>query len=304
MDLRNGAPVAVLNGDEFKDLEGEDYIVSAANATKIEPKAIQNLYYHQMGGNDIKKCSVLAIPSVMEKGIILQPWRQGHNKKLKTGVMAAPITIGGTRYVCCVVISRNVSKKISPYAIQLFTAQQIEEMVGDNIVHDGANTTSQSSDATNSTPLSVAKILQKYLLGNRNEENNQPTNNQETNENKIMNKKQVIRLTESQFHQIVKETVKNVLRKGTLKESTDCYTMEDWKNDGTLNLEIGQEVDDEVLNQLINGVPPHYLHHGYFQAGEPYDSDRKTWEPLYMTFNGNTYIGLKPSMYKQFKQHA
>ena len=93
---------------------------------------------------------------------------------------------------------------------------------------------------------------------------------------------------------IVSEEVKRVLR-----ESSDCYTMDDWRKDGTINLEIGQEVDNEVLNQLINGVPPHYLQYGVFQPGEAFDMDRNTWENLYMTFKGNTYIGLKPSLRKQ-----
>ena len=46
-------------------------------------------------------------------------------------------------------------------------------------------------------------------------------NNQETNENKIINKKQVIRLTESQFHQIVKESVKQILREENVSKSFD-----------------------------------------------------------------------------------
>lgn len=43
-------------------------------------------------------------------------------------------------------------------------------------------------------------------------------NNQETNENKIMNKKQVIRLTESQFKQIVSESVKRIFSEGELSD--------------------------------------------------------------------------------------
>ncbi len=57
-----------------------------------------------------------------------------------------------------------------------------------------------------------------------------------------MNRKQVIRLTESQFHQIVKESVKNVLKE-SLEIDTDLAgyggePYDDYENRGEYSLEV------------------------------------------------------------------
>ncbi len=136
----------------------------------MDKSSVQNLYYHYMGGNEMMKSSILAVPIVIEKGVIIQPWRKGHNKNLKTGVTAAPISIGGIRYICCVVNTRNAQKKISPYSIRLFDNTQIRDMLQSNIVHHSTTSTSQPSDTSNANPLTVAKVLQKYLLANNSQE--------------------------------------------------------------------------------------------------------------------------------------
>ena len=51
------------------------------------------------------------------------------------------------------------------------------------------------------------------------------------------------------------------------------YTKKDWKRDGILNIQVGQEVSNNVVNQLINGVPPAYYNLGVFQLGEPHCAD-------------------------------
>lgn len=76
----------------------------------------------------------------------------------------------------------------------------------------------------------------------------------------------------------------------------ETYTMQDWKRDGSLRPAIGQEVSDEVLDELINCLPPTYWAGGWFQTGEPYTHDTDTGRALYMTFFGNEYRGLKPNI--------
>lgn len=239
LDLLRDSPIIEIKGDEFVGLEGNEYIEAAYLQTNINKKAIQDLYYHYMGGNEIKKSSILAIPSVYKCGIVIQPWRKGHNKKQDTGVMAAPISINGTKYICCIVTEKN--KKIEyPYAIRLFDLKQIEELICNNIVRDGSETTSLSSDKAKSNPLTVAKVLQKYLIAKKNEENNafapyrddlrhmqsyqngwgsatQAEINWWRNKNIGEGKQQkqspgvIIRLTESDLHRIVKESISRIL---------------------------------------------------------------------------------------------
>ena len=220
MDLINDAPIVSLNGNEFVGVEGEDYVNRVITKLGMDKSSIQNLYYHYMGGNEIMKSSFLAVPIVIEKGVIIQPWRKGHNKNLKTGVTAAPISIGGIRYICCVVNTRNAQKKNSPYSIRLFDNTQIRDMLQSNIVHHSTTSTSQPSDTSNANPLTVAKVLQKYLLDKNSQEkdvaDNEDNNSTDTtNENKQYNKnrnmKQTIKLRESELKRIISESVKSVL---------------------------------------------------------------------------------------------
>ena len=220
MDLINDAPIVSLNGNEFVGVEGEDYVNRVITKLGMDKSSVQNLYYHYMGGNEIMKSSILAVPIVIEKGVIIQPWRKGHNKNLKTGVTAAPISIGGIRYICCVVNTRNAQKKNSPYSIRLFDNTQIRDMLQSNIVHHSTTSTSQPSDTSNANPLTVAKVLQKYLLDKNSQEkdvaDNEDNNSTDTtNENKQYNKnrnmKQTIKLRESELRRMIAESVKSVL---------------------------------------------------------------------------------------------
>ena len=211
MDLLNDAAIISINGDEFVGLEGEEFVRTVSSQLNMDANAVQRLYYHYMGGNETLKSSILAVPHILNKGEIMQPWRKGHNKRMQTGIMAAPISIGGVWYLCCVVSTKNAQKKTVPYSIRLFDRSKIEEMIGSNIVHDGTEATSQPSDTSNSNPLTVAKVLQKYLLANYSQENNENDNNNLRTENKQYNNrrnmKKTIRLTESDLQRLVRKII-------------------------------------------------------------------------------------------------
>ena len=80
------------------------------------------------------------------------------------------------------------------------------------------------------------------------------------------------------------------------------YTREDWHNDGVLNVQIGQIVDDDIIEQLADCVPPRYYSRGLFQPGEP--ASHEVWEEdprfviaLYDTYEraeeGWRYLGMQ-----------
>ncbi|MCR4825386.1 MAG: hypothetical protein K5882_00340 [Bacteroidales bacterium] len=85
---------------------------------------------------------------------------------------------------------------------EAFVTKTLQEVAASNSVHSSETTSPQPQGE-------IAKILQKYISDNNNKENNQPTN-----ENKTMNKKQVIRINENQLRQIVAESVKRALKEG------------------------------------------------------------------------------------------
>lgn len=77
------------------------------------------------------------------------------------------------------------------------------------------------------------------------------------------------------------------------------YTMEDWQRDKELSPAIGQMVDNAVVWELIECLPPAYWHHGVFQVGEAYSHDKDTCQPLYATFEQVNTDGLW-----QYKGHC
>ena len=73
------------------------------------------------------------------------------------------------------------------------------------------------------------------------------------------------------------------------------YTKQDWERDGSLKLTVGQLVSDEVVNELINCVPPAYHGGGLFQCGEAACTEAGTYKTLFDTYRqekeGWTYLG-------------
>ena len=77
----------------------------------------------------------------------------------------------------------------------------------------------------------------------------------------------------------------------------NIYTKENWAQDGTLKVKVGQYVADDVVEELRDSVPPTTYKASCFQPGEAYTHSADYVE-LYMTFvidNGMwKYIGLCP----------
>lgn len=82
----------------------------------------------------------------------------------------------------------------------------------------------------------------------------------------------------------------------------EVYTMEQWKHDGTFSAQAGQEITEEVYNEMMNCNPPGKLPakkakqalqdhnipvHAGFLMGEPHSSDSKG--QLFLAFGSNDY---------------
>ena len=77
----------------------------------------------------------------------------------------------------------------------------------------------------------------------------------------------------------------------------NIYTRENWAQDGTLKVKVGQYVADDVIEELRDSMPPTTYKSNCFQPGEAY-THSVDYVELYMTFvidNGMwKYIGLCP----------
>ena len=104
-------------------------------------------------------------------------------------------------------------------------------------------------------------------------------------------------ISESRIQKIVNESIRKVLSESM---EGDVYSMEDWERDGTLKIQPGQAVSDDIVRELLNCVPPATYGKGIFQPGEPWSHDRNTGRQLFQTFerdeSGWRYVGIKPLM--------
>jgi len=74
---------------------------------ELDKKGVKNSFHHGMSA--VKRSAFAAVKDVLEKGqIILAMGHHRENKKEQTGMMAAPISINGEKYVCVVVVIYNM----------------------------------------------------------------------------------------------------------------------------------------------------------------------------------------------------
>lgn len=101
-------------------------------------------------------------------------------------------------------------------------------------------------------------------------------------------------------YQKATDEIKNRMKKYKDEEETPnfkTYTMDDWRRDGELKIQIGQRIDDEVFAELKNNVQPKAYSKRCFQPGEV-QTKSVNGEDLYLTFtldDGWKYLGLCPA---------
>lgn len=188
----------------------------------ITRESLKSLYDHSFDG-DIDFAALSVITDILSKGIILSHWADAHTIVDKTSVIAAPIEINNERYYAVLISGKKKSEFKYPYVMRVFSDAYIKDELL-NIYRtspQGVTTSRQNADFQKF----AANLLINYILNNSdlsflttnsaNTQNND-NNQQPINCNRNMNKK-LIRLTESDLHRIVKESVNRILKEEELK---------------------------------------------------------------------------------------
>lgn len=217
-------PIANVDSTAVSNLEGKEYIRFVWNEISsnqinsnytLSESILRTIYSHHCVDRNLRKAALLALADGLNYGKVIAYCGEDHNKSQKTGMIGVPIMIDGVKYLLCVTTMRNRNHVIKPYAITLKDANgnNVEEktVVGNNLVNNSNNgnstfgnnsiSTITASQHTN-TPLSSNAKVQQYIQSNKQNNENKQYNN--------MNKNR-IRLTESQLHSVIKESVKKVL---------------------------------------------------------------------------------------------
>ena len=203
---------------------------------------------HHVSYRPLYKAALLALPNVMAANIVTKAWSRktgNRGKSIKSqdnrlsGMVSAPILIDGTKYLCGVTLKKS-SKRVVPYAIILKDSNgnpvEREKMDGtiSNAPHRSNEPTTSGDARLDKAPTSHDTITSSTIENNPNQErfnDNQENNgikdsinlryniikeNNQINCNKNMNtnSKNVVRLTESKLREMIKESVRQILREG------------------------------------------------------------------------------------------
>ena len=229
MDLLKSNVVCVLTGDEFLPKSGMTFVEQVTAFFKsqggtanspfgtvlLDKKGVKNSKQH--GNSRIKSASFAAIKDVLEKGIVILPsdYYGTNDKKQKTCMVAAPIQIGGEKYVCVVVVIDN-SKFLRLYVHESFPTKNLQEVVASSQVR-GSKTSSPQPIGD------VAKVLYNFLISKQNQEEAPEQKKDEgldaSKDNKEQNSKNITEsksnttpiLNESKIRRIVGESIRKVL---------------------------------------------------------------------------------------------
>lgn len=67
----------------------------------------------------------------------------------------------------------------------------------------------------------------------------------------------------------------------------NIYTMQDWERDKVFYAQVGQMVEDSIVIEMRDSVPPVYWGGGVLQVGDPWGTDKETFKTLFTTFARN-----------------
>jgi hypothetical protein len=168
--LLNGSPVCILNGHEFEKSDEKsllqqlsDYFNEIGNVVNtafgeviVDRKAIKTDIHHGM--SRVKAITFAAVKPTLERGIVLLPLEHynTHNKKQKTGMIAAPVQICNEKYICVVVVIENLTTDRLYVHEAFITKKLLDDVAVTNAVHGAETPVTQHQGE-------VAKILKKLI---------------------------------------------------------------------------------------------------------------------------------------------
>lgn len=180
--LLNSMPVTVLTGNEFAKKDGAtliqqvtEYYNSIGNKALspvygeiiLDKQSVEDDFAHGIGRK--KAIAFAAVPSVVEKGIIILPLkRHKKNEKTLSAMIAAPIVIGIEEFICVILIRQYASGNKKLYVHEVSLKQKLLDSSSSPALIPATNQGVMCySSIDSSNPInqgSIAKVLQKIIL--------------------------------------------------------------------------------------------------------------------------------------------
>ncbi|MEG1999681.1 MAG: hypothetical protein RR015_06670, partial [Bacteroidales bacterium] len=171
--LLNGKPVAELTGNEFQ----KDEIPLTEKVTKfynekyggaverqeigkilLDRRGIKDSIAHGIGRN--KSAAFAAVPDIIQSGIIIDEQDNWKGRGYDSFTIAAPLKIGETDYIGCVIIKKTLGTKENKYYLH-------EVILKENLQYRNFKTDTKADSHKGD----IANILKKIIFRNEIEEN-------------------------------------------------------------------------------------------------------------------------------------
>ena len=215
--------VANLNGSEFGPVGGStlrqqicSFYASIGGVAKsafgdvlLDDKSVKSDLGHPNYRN--KTCSFAAVKDVLEKGIMTKPMAHYgiHGKKQETGIISANIMIKGQPFKMDVVVIKNEDEILRVRCHDVYQTTLAENHQKGLITKRIRRTLIESPSCcpNGDSSAKVEQIIETTK-----------DNNIKTKKYTYMNNKKQIRLTESDLHRIVNESVRRIIKEGLVDE--------------------------------------------------------------------------------------
>jgi hypothetical protein len=220
------SPVASVSTESTLNLEGDKlrtFVMGIISKTplpqnyELTDRELGTIISHHCTGKPLRKAALQTIPQVLISNNIISPWKRKEGKGVLSGLVAAPISINGEKYLCCVTLHKNLQKIVTPYAITLKDADGniVNEEKAISAIKVPDSTDGNSTFGNTRLSTGTASLDTNSPLGA-----NIPNKVNESKTNKDM-KKNIVKISENTLRQIVAESVKKVLNEefsqGTLE---------------------------------------------------------------------------------------
>ena len=178
--LLNSNTVSSLSGNEFERVDGKtlteqvaEYFESIGGKAMspiygeviLDEKGAEDSLSHGIGRN--KAIAYAAVKDVIENGVLIDYDKNHKGRNYDSALIAAPITIGGERYICEVVITRKQDNRF--YLHEVTSVKKLQDAV--SLTNSGQSPTAHQGV--------IAKVLQNIISASDNvskvvDENGEP----------------------------------------------------------------------------------------------------------------------------------
>lgn len=232
--------ICELDGGEITNMsakQAQETIFLFLNSVKdklpygmiINKRVAKNLYDHSIDYGADALSAIYAIPQILSKGVLIQPFTKVNGETEKSGMMGGRIKIGGKEYLVVLVSKRN--KGDFPYAIRIFSYERVKELLLAMRTSLHSPQTGASYQMHNQKQ-STAKVLTNFILSKTPNDiiermliqylipqnvtidaNNDavPSSQDNHGADYIPESKQSIKITESDLRNMIQESVRRIL---------------------------------------------------------------------------------------------